>query len=330
MDNMTLYFYFFSDEGVETRGVTVGVWNNTANSDVVLWENASGLEPIEKVWIFFNISHYRFKTYMNGTCVTDSDLRPHNLSSVFSDEKAYFYMHLGYQSAAHADYDNLTITMVNQFLPPIITNINCTSCNIPYGDVIPPYTTSDTTPTFRFSTDIESNCRISDENQNYTSMGSSRDCATGDRTMGHICTLTSQDELFYSNSNVYISCENIDNYNQTWDASVSLQMEITNLVANRTLALDNGIHKSSIWPGATIYSDQQVYLHDLNNNQVLATVDRVAVYGNQRWLFDYLEDGESAHGLFNITPVIYSLEMTDKSFSEIEDRVSSLINSTKN
>ncbi len=92
-------------------------------------------------------------------------------------------------------------------------------------------------------------------------------------------------------------------------------------------ALEAGIQASAVWPQATVYTNQQVYLHDLSNNQVLATVDRVVAYGNQRWLFNY--DTSTTAGLFNITPVVYSLELVNMTGPLIQQTVIDFISATK-
>ena len=205
-----------------------------------------------------------------------------------------------------------------------ITNVNCTDCNPPFGSTTPPYTTYDTTPTFTFSTTIEAYCRISNQNISYTNMTGSRNCTGGEGTTYHTCTLTYQDELVTPTQYVYIHC-----ITSTNESSVSLPMNITYLDVNSTRAIDNGIMASSIWPGATIYNNQKVYLRSLNGSVVTATVNRVAVYGNQRWLLHYENDTTSALGLFNITPVVYVLEMRNISLSSIRATVANYINSTK-
>ncbi|MBI4738194.1 hypothetical protein HY772_01305 [Candidatus Woesearchaeota archaeon] len=210
---------------------------------------------------------------------------------------------------------------------PNIASMNCTSCNIPFGDTTEPYTTSDTTPTFTFNTSVAANCSIADENWNYTTMGASRNCSSGDETLVHTCTLGVQDELIYKIDYVYISCANAVNNNQTWNATTMLLMDITGLEANTSNAIDNGIQHSSIWPGATVYNDQQVYLRSLNNNQLLTTVDRVAVFGNQRWILNY--ENTTTIGLFNISPAVYVIDLVNLSLSDIETHVANLINSTK-
>jgi hypothetical protein len=211
---------------------------------------------------------------------------------------------------------------------PVISALNCTSCNIPNGDTVAPYTTSDTTPTFNFTTDINAWCRIADQNWNYTTMGGTRNCTAGEGATSHICTLTAQDELNAANSSVYISCRDVGNNHPFNSSSGALEMEITGFASNASAAIDLGIQASTVWPQATVYSNQQVYLRDLNNNQVLATVDRVVAYGNQRWLLNYAEDANLL-GLFNITPVVYVLDMKNMTFSQITPQVTAFINTTK-
>lgn len=223
-------------------------------------------------------------------------------------------------------YNNGSGRSFDLITAPLISNINCTSCNIPDGDTTPPYTTSDTTPTFTFDTDVDSYCRIRDEDQNYTAMGSSRNCTSGEGEKEHTCTLTVQDELVSSTDYAYVSCANVNDINKS--NTTELLMNITDLDVNTSKAIDEGI-ESSVISGATTYSDQQVYLRDMSDNQVSATVDRVAIYGNQRWIFNVVIDNQPELGLFNITPAVYVLEMANISLTEIEDQVSIYINSTK-
>ncbi len=223
---------------------------------------------------------------------------------------------------------NLVVYSVNATTTiPVVSNLNCTSCNPPGGDTTPPYSTSDTTPTFTFNTSVSANCRIMDQNQNYTAMGSSRQCTTTEGTLGHICTLTPQDELKISSPTVYIACASPTN--DSLSNITSALMDITGLSNSSANAIDDGILASSIGSGATTYKNQKVYLRNLANTQVLATVDRVAVYGSQRWVINYRDEGEASANLFNITPVVYSLEMFNLSTSQIKSTVELFINSTK-
>lgn len=208
---------------------------------------------------------------------------------------------------------------------PVILSANCTSCNIPVGDTTPPYETADTTPTFSITTDLNANCRIEDVNSNYTTMGgSTNQTCSGSGTKAHTCTLASVDELIDSTDDVFISCASLGN-GETSNATKVLHMNITGLVENRSKAIETGIKNSVIWPGATIYSNQQVYLRSVNNSQRLVTVDKVAVFGNKRWLFDY---GDTLN-LFNITPVVYVLEMDDMSLGTIQTTVKDYIDATQ-
>lgn len=215
-----------------------------------------------------------------------------------------------------------------------LSNYNCTSCNPPAGDTSAPYTTTDTTPTFTFTSNINAICRIGATDVNYSSMGSSRQCAGGEGTTYHTCTLTSQDALTYPTSNAYVSC--IDIYTDTYyqqqfsSSSGALAMDVEGLSGWTPIAIDEGIHMSEVWPGATVYSDQSVFLRDLDNNQVLATADRVVAYGSQRWILNHADVNESLPALFNLTPAVYVWN-TDAVLtpSEVARQVSEFINNTK-
>ena len=205
---------------------------------------------------------------------------------------------------------------------PEISSINCSSSE----DIVEPYTTGDTTPTFRFETNINSYCRIGNLNESYSFMGSNRTCATTG-AMDHVCTLSLEDELSTAEDYVYIVCINLM---ATKETSVALQMDITNLEQNATLAILRGVSDSSIGLDAKTFLGQQVYLRNIEDDHFLGSVDVVAVYGNQRWLLNYVLPNESKIGLFNMSPVIYSLDVQGGSFTELKNSVRDLIDGTKN
>lgn len=95
-------------------------------------------------------------------------------------------------------------------------------------------------------------------------------------------------------------------------------------------AISQGIDNSI--PSASKYSDQQIYAVDVNNNQDLGKFDWVAVYLNQTWAFNYVTDSDPTSdftNMFNITPVLYVLELQYINSTEITNKVSVLIDETK-
>ncbi|MBU0757620.1 MAG: LamG domain-containing protein [Nanoarchaeota archaeon] len=210
-------------------------------------------------------------------------------------------------------------------LMPNISNINCTSSG-PEGDTTYPYETFDTTPSFNFKTNVSAYCRIGDTDINFSEMGTARNCTDTGAT-NHTCTLISDDELQYSNSSVYLRC--INYWNSSLETGVTLNMSITLLEINATKRIQVGIDNSVIGSGAMVYTDQQVYLRGLLYDPLLTTVDKIAVFGNQRWLFNYNENNISLN-LFNITPVVYSLELLNTPLGQIDEEVTEYIDSTKN
>jgi hypothetical protein len=203
--------------------------------------------------------------------------------------------------------------------------INCTSCNLPLGDTTSPYSTEDASPTFRFLTSQPTKCRISDINTNYASMGQARDCEETDYSLSHVCTVAREDEIISPSQNVYIAC------NSSWGVlnSTSLLMNLQLIEHNRTTSLARGVESSVIGNGVILFNDQQVYLRNAAGSTKAEMVDYVAQYGNQRWILNY--QNTTILGLFNLSPVVYVLEITgNKSYYEIEQQVSAYINSTKN
>ncbi|MFA5132998.1 MAG: LamG domain-containing protein [Candidatus Paceibacterota bacterium] len=65
--------------------------------------------------------------------------------------------------------------------------------------------TIDTTPTVTFNTIQNAYCRINKEDQNWTTMGTSRNCSTTG-TNSHVCTLAAGDALVSSSDKLFIAC----------------------------------------------------------------------------------------------------------------------------
>jgi hypothetical protein len=153
--------------------------------------------------------------------------------------------------------------------------------------------------------------------------------------MNHICTLA--DPLTNGTTTLYFSCKSglleIYDFNvySANKVNITVLPQISSSQIHANDAIELGITSSAIWPGALIYTSQPVYIRIKNNTQSFATFDKVAVFGNQRWAFNYRINGEQSIGAFyNITPVFYYWEGGNLSFKQVTSRVSTLINSTKN
>src|SRR3989344_432620 len=186
---------------------------------------------------------------------------------------------------------------------PFLYGFNCTSCGTPFGDNVTPYTTSDTTPTFRLNTDVSANCRVDDANLTYNQMTQAFDCSTTGGT-SHMCSLNVSNQLVTSPDYVYVACSLVGDSSASFTAE--LQMDITGIEESTDTAIDMGINHSTAWPNVTVYKDHPVSLRNLANQQFSGTVDRIVFYNNQRWIINYNPDNETAAGLtFNISPLIY-------------------------
>ena len=111
--------------------------------------------------------------------------------------------------------------------PPNITStLVCSGCTPP---AISPYKTPDTTPEFQFNTDVNAFCRMADEDLNYTVMGNTRNCYSGENTTFHNCILSSQDELTNATDYIYLSCVGQNGAESDNSTSGPIQMNITGL-----------------------------------------------------------------------------------------------------
>ncbi|MBI3051499.1 hypothetical protein HYY74_03500 [Candidatus Woesearchaeota archaeon] len=99
--------------------------------------------------------------------------------------------------------------------------------------------------------------------------------------------------------------------------------------ADARIAIERGINSSVLGTSATKQTDQQLYARNLSNSQATGRFDRVAIAGNQRWAFNYLAGSDTAVSMFNLTPALYTLEISGSTTSDITHMVSNLINNTK-
>ena len=222
------------------------------------------------------------------------------------------------------------IAFVADIIPPHITaysdqGASCSSWNT---DPSTACTTSDTTPSIYFNTSDPAYCAIGVNDENYTTMGSSRNCTSGEGTEEHACTLILQDELVYGDSTVYISCKDTSDNENTTSTSGPLSLTITGLETGGETAIGVGV-QNALLSGYTNYTEQQIYARKLDGTQDVGVFDWVAKKGSKVWAFNFITKGEEHVGMFNLTPVLYILEMSNITNSTITTTVETMINATK-
>ncbi|MBS3105413.1 hypothetical protein J4234_04100 [Candidatus Woesearchaeota archaeon] len=188
--------------------------------------------------------------------------------------------------------------------------------------------TSDTTPTLYFNTSESAFCAIGTNNTNYTTMGSLRNCTSGEGAIEHACTLIDADELVYEDSIVYSSCKDASGNMNTSSTSGALNLTVTGLEAAGRTSIGIGI-QNALLSSYTNYTDLQIYARNLSNSQVKGTFDRAAKKGSKMWAFNYITKGEQHVQFFNLTPVLYVLEMSNITGTNITKTVETMINATK-
>jgi hypothetical protein len=216
--------------------------------------------------------------------------------------------------------------------PPEILSYNlstpsgdCTNWNT---DKSNPCSTGDTTPTVMITTDDDAFCAIGLEDKNfsyYDGLPDNRSCENGG-TKSLICTLRAPDELFYEDSTIYIGCRNTDDYENSTSTSGALSLQITGLESGTDAAIGVGV-QNALLSGYTNYTNQQIYARKLDGTQDTGTFDWVAKKGTKVWAFNHITKGEQYVGLFNLTPVLYVLEMANNTNSTIISTVEAFINS---
>ena len=222
----------------------------------------------------------------------------------------------------------LNETSVSDTTPPRILSYNLST---PSGDCTSwssgACSTGDTTPTVSITTDDNAFCAIGLVDKNFThydGLAVNRSCENGG-TQSLICTLRPQDELVYEDSTLYIGCKNTNNYENATSTSGTLSLIITGLEARSDAAIGVGV-QNALLSGYTNYTNQQVYARKLDGTQDYGTFDWVAKKGSTVWAFNHVTKGESHVGLFNLTPVLYVLEMANNTNSTITSIVEAFIN----
>ena len=225
--------------------------------------------------------------------------------------------------------DNITTP---DTIPPSITNYSSqgSSCTNWNTNTSKPCTTSDTTPTLYFNTSEAAYCAIATSSWNYTQMGSSRNCASGENTIEHACDLIPGDELVYEDSTAYLSCKDSSgNMNKSGEStSGPLKLSITGLEAAGRTSIGTGI-QNALLSGYTNYTDLQIYARNLSNAQAKGTFDRAVKKGSKMWAFNRIGVSDSHVNMINLTPVLYTLELANRTSSNITLEVEKLINATK-
>jgi len=218
--------------------------------------------------------------------------------------------------------------------PPEIDFYNMTSeggagCINWNTDKTNPCVTNDTTPTVFLNTSENAFCAIDVSDSNYTTMTSSRNCTGGEGTKEHTCTLIPGDELTQENSNIYISCKDENDNENTTSSSGALAISIHAKETGGSQAIGIGI-QNALLSGYTTYTSQQVSARDLSNNQFLGTFDWVAKKASKVWAFNYISNGENhVADTFNLTPVLYVLQLTNTTQEQVTLLVETMINDTK-
>jgi hypothetical protein len=140
--------------------------------------------------------------------------------------------------------------------------------------------------------------------------------------------LTTQDELINETSYLFISCKDLtENQNRT-STSGPLRVNITDLEQTARNAIEVGI-ANSLLGGYSTYTDQKIYARNSANNQSVGSFDKVAKKLNKIWAFNRIGISDSHVNMFNLTPVLYTLEFANTTSARITNLTELLINATK-
>jgi len=191
-------------------------------------------------------------------------------------------------------------------------------------------TTSDTTPTVKITTDETALCRIGLEDENYSDMNASGECA-GNSTTSLTCTLSVQDEIFTETDSLYIGCKDSPRNNENLSSTsgaLAVSILSSDLESQGRGAITGGVTRA-LSGGYTIYTDQKIYARNSADSQSVTLFDKVVTWMNKVWAFNVLTGNETFGSMFNISPVFYVLEFNGATSQELNDSVYQLITDTK-
>lgn len=190
-------------------------------------------------------------------------------------------------------------------------------------------TISDTTPTVFINTTKNADCSIGLTDSNYTDMDRNSTCS-GDGTKEHTCTLDEQDELSEDYSFLYIACKDTYQNENLSSSSGALKVYIpsSDYEADIRTYIESGI-SSALSSDYTIYTDQKLYARDSSNNQFVGVFDKVVKWMNKIWAFNYITGNDTFVEGFNVSPVLFVLELRNSSSAETNSTIYNLIINTK-
>lgn len=310
-DNLGACIYYFTDTATQPRlrttdTVTFFYYNVTYNMSNLTFKNLDGLgltASVSRSKVYY-IQNWRFGQ------PDDSPIPNMQVSKM--------------------DCYNVTI-IPNEGIPPEIVSYNmtseggCTNWNISKNNAC---NTTDVTPSIYFITNEPAYCSIGTSDLNRTDLGASRVCDGGEETTQHSCDLKPQDELTYDVPFVYIGCSDLFMNENRTSTSGALKLNITSLESNAKNSIEAGI-ANALGTSYSTYNDQKIYARNSANNQSVGTFDKVAKKLNKIWAFNRIGMSDNYVNMFNITPVLHTLEFGNKTSAYITNQTSLLINATK-
>ncbi len=319
----------YTNKNVSVTNITIQFRTpSQVNTKFAIWYYDYTINNMSKILNFTTDDNQNRVAYkFNNTNVRSASfLLEQRTSEANSVDLAEWFLYNGSFSPdllpPHITYYNLTNTTIG--------STGCENWNTNKNN---PCSTSAVTPTVQFNTNENAKCRISGNasstlGQNYTDMGSSRQCSAGENTQSHLCTLTLQDELIYDTSYIYLSCQDFDGNQNRTSTSGPLALNVTGLEATARSSMELGI-RNSLSSSYTVYTDQKIYARNSANTQSVGTFDKVAKKLSKIWAFNRIGGSDAFVNMFNITPVLYTLEFANVTNTNITNQVEKLINSTR-
>lgn len=139
------------------------------------------------------------------------------------------------------------------------------------------------------------------------------------------------DAILRPNFQPVSGCTNYANIRMSENSASRPYLNVTYVIVANETAGRNAIEEaiSNTINDSLLYSDQQIYVVNQNDQQGTGRFDIVAVLNNQTWAFNYVTGSEAPISMTSIGNTLVVWENQLLSYDEIRGQVELLINSTK-
>lgn len=280
-DTDNLYYYLLGYIGGGTDKNFQYAWKRVGGSPTIFTPFTDGeTSPAYPGWNYCEAT-----SYVNDTICYDCWTGTNKSTHIYKDCNPDSALEDGYLGIfarnTYANVDNISIWREESVVveaAPVLSNYNLTS-SLPSGCSSFPCETNDTTPTIKFDTDVDSNCRIDDADLNYTTMPGTGNCTTTGG-QSHICTLNPLDVLTSATDYIYLACITTPggSENTTSSTPSGLEIDLSGIIGGGVCNGSGGAYATQYvevihYNNTHIFLNLTVAVHNPSTTTSLSNID---------------------------------------------------------